>query len=113
MLPLPEMHSLYIKWFLKSHPNFQLDPKEKYVLQMFMNMQGNKQASHGFYKLLSKVFATIGLFRLSVDSAIFAMSRRSNIIIVSVQIDNVLVATDSTDLKDKVLNLKKDRYWNI
>ena len=32
---------LYLRWFLKSYPNFQLDEKEKYVLQMFMNMQGN------------------------------------------------------------------------
>ena len=98
------MPPLYIKWFLKSHPNFQLDLKEKYVLQMFMNMQGNRQASRGFYKLLSKMFATIGLFPLSVDSAIFAMSRRSNIIIVAVETDDLLVATNSPDLKDLVLN---------
>ena len=50
--PLPEneksppiyvtMPPYYIKWFLKSHPNFHLDEKEQYVLQLFMNMQGNK-----------------------------------------------------------------------
>ena len=98
------MPPLYIKWFMKSHPNFQLDQNEKYVLQMFMNMQGNKQASRGLYKLLTKMFATIGLFPLSVDSAIFAMSRRSNIIIVSVQTDDLLLATNSVDLKDEVLH---------
>ena len=112
--PLPEneksppiyvtMPPLYLKWFQKSHPKYELDPKEKYVLQMFMNMQGNKQASRGFYKLLTKMFATIGLFPLSVDSAIFAMSRRSNIIIVSVQTDDLLLATNSIELKDDVLN---------
>ena len=112
--PLPEneksppiyvtLPPLYIRWFLKSHPNFQLDANEKYVLQMFMNMQGNKQASRGFYKLLAKMFSTIGLFPLSVDSAIFAMSRRSDIIIVSVQTDDLLLATNSAALKDEVLN---------
>ena len=107
------VHMFNLKWFQKSHPNYKLGHKEKYVLQMFMNMQGNKQASCGFYKLLTKVFATIELFPRSVDSAIFAMSRRSNIIIVSVQTDGLLFATNSVDLKDKVLNNSRRNDFKV
>ena len=98
------MPPLYLRWFLKSHPNFQLDEKEKYVLQMFMNMQGNKQASRGFYKLLAKMLATMGLFPLSIDKAIFALSRGTSILILAVQTDDILLATNSKDLKEEVLN---------
>ena len=111
--PLPEnknsppvyvtMPPYYIKWFIKSHPNYILDEKEKYVLQMFMNMQGNKQASRGFFKLLSKMLATIGLHPLSVDGAIFAMSRQTHILILAVQTDDLLIATNSSTLKNEVL----------
>ena len=98
------MPPLYTKWFQKIHPNYKLDPKEKYVLQMFMNMQGNKQASRGFYKLLSKLLATIGTFPLSVDGAIFAMKRNTSIVNVSVQTDDLLLATNDHSLKDEILN---------
>ena len=98
------MPPLYTKWFQKIHPNYKLDPKEKYVLQMFMNMQGNKQASRDFYKLLSKMLATIGIFPLSVDGAIFAMKRNTSIVIFFVQTDDLLLATNDHSLKNEILN---------
>ena len=112
--PLPENETspliyvtlppLYITWFLKSHPNFKLDINEKYVLQSFMSMQGNKQASCYFYQLSTKKLATIKLYPLSVDNAIFAMTHNSHILVLAVQTDDLLVASNSTHLKDEVLN---------
>ena len=118
--PLPEndtsppihvtLPPLYIQWFLKAHPNFKLDVNEKYVLQMFMNMQGNKQTNRGFYQLLSKIFATIELYPLSADNAIFAMIKDTQILILAVQTDDTLVATNAPSLKDKVLSTLQQAF---
>lgn len=69
-----------------------------------MNMQGNKQASRGFYKLLAKMLATMGLFPLSVDKAIFALSRNTSILLLGIQTDDILLVTNSNELKEEVMN---------
>ena len=51
----------YMKWFRKSFPKVEIDEKETYVLQMFSNMQGTKNASRDFNVLITKIFATIEL----------------------------------------------------
>lgn len=71
---------------------------------MFMNMQGNRQAIRGFYKLLSKLLATIDIYPLFVDGAIFTMKKNDSIIIILVQTDDLLSVTNNHSLKDEVLN---------
>ena len=42
------MPPYYMRWFKKRFPKVKIDDDEQYVLQMFSNMQGTKNASRDF-----------------------------------------------------------------
>ena len=97
------MPPYYLQWFKKSFPKVKLDDKEKYVLQMFANMQGTKNASRDFNVLITKMFAAINLFPTSVDSGIYVMSKNKNLLILAIQTDDLLIATNDESLRELVI----------
>ena len=98
------MPPYYFKWFQKSFPKVKLDEKETYVLQMFSNMQGTKNASRDFNILITKMFATIELYPTSVDSGIYVMAKNKNLLILVIQTDDLLIASNDESLRDLVIN---------
>lgn len=82
----------------------EIDEKESYVLLMFSNIQGTKNASRDFNILITNIFATIELYPTSVDSGIYVMSNIGNILILAIQTDDLLIATNDDRLRNLVIN---------
>ena len=98
------MPPYYMQWFKKSFPKVKIDDNEKYVLQMFSNMQGTKNASRDFNILITKIFATIQLYPTSVDSGIYVMCRKDKLLILAIQTDDLLIGTNDDNLKNLVIS---------
>ena len=104
------MPPYYMQWFKKSFPKVKIDDKETYVLQMFSNMQGTKNASRDFNILITKIFATINLFPTSVDSGMYVMSKNNKILILAIQTDDLLIATDDSKLRELVITTLQQAF---
>lgn len=96
--------------FKRSFPKVEIDDKETYVLQMFANMQGTKNASRDFNILITKIFATIRLYPTSVGSGIYVMSKNNKILILAIQTDDLLIATEDDSLKDLVISTLRQAF---
>lgn len=104
------MPPYYMQLFKRSFPKVEIDDKETYVLQMFANMQGTKNASRDFNILITKIFATIRLYPTSVGSGIYVMSKNNKILILAIQTDDLLIATEDDSLKDLVISTLRQAF---
>ena len=86
---------LYMYWFLNRFPNFKskYDPKEKYALQCFMNMQGLRTAGRDFHKLLRAVLAELDITPTSVDNGIYVFLYKNTLVLLAISTDDILVFT--------------------
>ena len=107
------MPPYYLKWFTKSFPKVEIDEKETYVLQMFSNMQGTKNASRDFNILITKIVATIELFPTSVDSGIYVMAKKREVLILAIQTNDLLIATNSRNLRELVINTHFRKHFKL
>ena len=73
-------------------------------------MQGTKSASRDFNILITKIFATIQLFPTSVDSGIYVMTKNNKVLILAIQTDDLLIATDDDDLRELVISTLQQAF---
>ena len=68
------------------------------VWKLNKTLYGLKQASRKWYKKLSTKLKSTGFWHSSVDHCIFYKNRDSNLLVIAVYIDDMMILSDKIDL---------------
>ena len=96
---------LYLQWFRRRFPHVKIHGPPPYVHEIFMNMQGMVTASRDFNKLLSSLMKQDDIHATSVDNGFYILiHKKTQILFLNLATDDLLVATNSASLKQKLFN---------
>ena len=102
---------LYLDWFNMAFPKLAMNKKDgPYVVQLLVYMQGTPPASREFYILLAHLLADIGIYPTSIDNGVFVIVENDQIMVLAIETDDLLIATNSDKLKNKVLDKIKSAF---
>ena len=105
-------HSIFL--FRKNFPHISFTNEDgPQGLEIFMNMQGSKEASWYFCKLIKYVFATIGLFMTSFDNWSFVGLYKTKFIVqLCLSTDDYILGCQYMEIH-KVVNQLVEQAFNI